>query len=325
QIPSGSRSLMSLRLPEIKSIRYLSLILLVGFVPASLGYLYTEGKSPAEITTLEVKGAPAGIVFIADPHLRESNIDQTREIIRQINELHPSLVLIGGDFVYDRQENLSLQTVWSEVDAPVYAVLGNHDYQSGIVSSSCWEKTLTDPKPPLQIGDYDALRVHDDSADYAYADKVAGVLAKNGVKVLRNEYDVITIDGRSVTIVGVDDGWAGMAHPPDVPELLKNDSFVIYMIHEPAYRGNGDADLTLAGHTHGGQIYPAGFERVISGGMVTLSGKIDEGGKITYISRGIGTSNLDITLRASPPEIVVINPPLQGQADNGTSGIQLKE
>jgi uncharacterized protein len=109
----------------------------------------------------------------------------------------------------------------------------------------------------------------------------------------------------------VDDGWAGMANPPYVPELLKNDSFVIYMIHEPAYRGNWDADLTLAGHTHGGQIYPAGFERVISGGIITLSGKIDEGGKITYISRGIGTSNLDITLRASPPEIVLINPPLQ--------------
>jgi uncharacterized protein len=303
---------MSLRLPEITSLRFLSLILLVGFVPASLGYMYSEGKAPAEITPLEVKGAPAGIVFIADPHLRESNINETREIIRQINELHPSLVLIGGDFTYDKGEDLSLNQVWSEIDAPVYAVLGNHDYQSGVVSSSCWEKTLTDPKPPLQIRDYDARRVHDDSADYAYADKVTGVLTGSGVKLLRNEYDVITIDGRNVTIVGVDDGWAGMANPPFVPELLRNDSFVIYMIHEPAYRGNWDADLTLAGHTHGGQIFPAGFERVISGSMVTLSGKIDEGDKITYITRGIGTSNLDITLRASPPEIVLINPPLKG-------------
>ena len=69
-------------------------------------------------------------------------------------------------------------------------------------------------------------------------------------------------------------------------------------------------NLTLAGHTHGGQIVPAGFERTISGGMVTLSGEIEEGNKITYISRGIGTSNLDITLRASSPEIVVINPSL---------------
>ena len=313
---------MSLRLPDPGYKRYLSLIVLIGFLPAtigSIGYMYTEGKSPAEITTLKVDGAPAGIVFIADPHLRESNIDETREIIRQINELYPSVVLIGGDFTYgegDDVEELALQEVWSGIDAPVYAVLGNHDYQSGIVASSCWEKTLKDPKPPLQIGDYDALRVHDDSADYAYADKVAGVLAKNGVKVLRNEYEEITIDGKKVLIVGVDDGWAGMANPPQVPQALKNDSFAIYMIHEPAYRGNWDADLILAGHTHGGQIVPAGYERVISGGLVTLSGKIEKGPTITYITRGIGTSNLDITLRSSPPEIVVINPSPDGQPEN---------
>jgi predicted MPP superfamily phosphohydrolase len=302
---------MNLRLPDNNFMRYLTLVFLIGFLPASIGsigYMYTEGKSPAEITTLEVDGAPAGIVFIADPHLRVSNINQTREIIRQINDIHPSLVLIGGDFVYDDEDNLSQQEVWSEIDAPVYAVLGNHDYKSGIEASSCWEKTIKEPKSSLQSGDYDVFMVRDGSADYAYADIVAGDLSKNGVRVLRNEYAEIMIDGRNVVIVGVDDGWAGRADPPTVPQGLKNNSFIIYMVHEPSYRGNWDANLTLAGHTHGGQIIPAGSEQVISGGLVTLSGKIDESGKITYISRGIGTSNLDITLRASPPEIVVINP-----------------
>jgi len=302
---------MNLRQPDTDFMRYLTLVFLIGFLPASIGsigYMYTEGNSPAEISTLEVDGVPAGIVFIADPHLRESNINQTREIIRQINDLHPSLVLIGGDFVYDDEDNLTLQEVWSELDAPVYAVLGNHDYKSGIVAASCWEKTLKDPKPLLQSGDYGALRVHDDSADYAYADEVAGVLAENGVRVLRNEYEEIMIGNQSVVIVGVDDGWAGMANPPDVPHELKNDSFIIYLVHEPSYRGNWNANLTLAGHTHGGQIIPSGSERVISGGLITLSGKIEEGDTITYISRGIGTSNLDVSLRSSPPEIVFINP-----------------
>jgi uncharacterized protein len=306
---------MNLRPTDNNFMRYLTLVFLIGFLPASIGsigYMYTEGQSPAKITALEVDSAPAGIVFIADPHMRESNINQTREIIRQINDLHPSLVLIGGDFTYDDERNLSYQDVWSEIDAPVYAVLGNHDYRSGIDAPGCWVKMLKDPKPPLQSGGYDAFRIHDDSADYAYADAVAGVLSKNGVRVLRNEYTTTMIHGRKVVIVGVDDGWAGMANPPQVPEEVKNNSFIIYMIHEPSYRGNWDANLTLAGHTHGGQIIPAGSERFITGGLITLSGKIDENGKITYISRGIGTSNLDITLRASPPEIVVINPPLHG-------------
>jgi uncharacterized protein len=304
---------MNLRRPDTDFMRYLTLVFLIGVLPASLGsigYMYTEGKSPAEITTLEVDGAPAGLVFIADPHLRESNINQTQEIIQQINDLHPSLVLIGGDFVYDDEDNLSLQDVWSEIDAPVYAVLGNHDYKSGIDASSCWAKTIKEPKSLLQPGDYNAFRIHDDSADYAYADTVANELSKNGVTVLRNEYAETMIDGKKVVIVGVDDGWAGMANPPQVPQEVKNNSFVIYMVHEPSYRGNWDANMTLAGHTHGGQIIPAGSEQFITGGMVTLSGKIEESGKITYISRGIGTSNLDITLRASPPEIVVITPPL---------------
>jgi len=303
--------MMSLRLPGTKYLGYFTLVLFLGFIPASFGYMYTEGNSPAELTTLEIEGAPGGIVFIADPHLRERTIDHTREIIRQINELHPSLVLIGGDFTYDEEEDLSLNQVWSEIDAPVYAVLGNHDYQSGIDASGWLRNVQRDPNPPLQPGDYDSLMVRDDSADYAYADTVASELASDGIRVLRNEYDVTVIDGKRVMIVGVDDGWAGMANPPDLPQELKNDSFVIYMIHEPTYRGNWDADLILAGHTHGGQYIPPGSERVVSGGRVILSGRIDEGDAVTYISRGIGTSNLDITLRSSSPEIVVINPSSQ--------------
>ena len=174
------------------------------------------------------------------------------------------------------------------------------------------KRRLKSQNPRCNLGDYDAFRVHDGSADYEYADEVTDVLSDNGVRVLRNEYTETMIDGRKVVIVGVDDGWAGMANPPQVPEEVKNNSFIIYLVHEPSYRGNWDANLTLAGHTHGGQIIPAGSERFITGGLVTLSGKIDESGKITYISRGIGTSNLDITLRASPPEIVVITPPLLG-------------
>ena len=72
---------------------------------------------------------------------------------------------------------------------------------------------LKEPKRQLQPGGYDAFRTHDDSADYAYADTIASVLSKNGVRVLRNEYSETMIDGRKVVIVGVDDGWAGKGKP----------------------------------------------------------------------------------------------------------------
>jgi hypothetical protein len=275
--------------------------------------MYTEGRS-SEVTRLEIDGAPTGIVFIADPHLRASNINHTLEIIRQINDLHPSVVLIGGDFIYEDGEDLSLQEIWSELDAPVYAVLGNHDYMSGNSATSGLNRMLMVQKAPLEPGNNNTSYLRDPSADYEYADRLADVLAANGVRVLRNEYEEIMIDGRSVVIAGVDDGWAGMADPPVVPE---NGSFVIYMIHEPECRAEWDADLILAGHTHGGQFIPSGVERIISGGMVTLSGKIVEGNTTTYITRGTGTSNLDVELRFfSPPEIVYITPPQSGGPEN---------
>ncbi len=64
-----------------------------------------------EVTALSVPGAPSGIVFIADPHVRPENIGHTGEVIRTINSLHPSLVLIGGDFSYHGHEDLSAERV----------------------------------------------------------------------------------------------------------------------------------------------------------------------------------------------------------------------
>jgi predicted MPP superfamily phosphohydrolase len=303
---------MRLRPPASSDRRYLTLIIIIGFLSLSAGHLFTEGRSTADITPVRIDGAPSGIVFIADPHLRQSTINQTKEIIRQINDLHPSVVLIGGDFTYGKGEDekeLALQEIWSEIDAPVYAVLGNHDYQSGTDASGWLQKTFQQRKMSLECGNYDVSCLRDDASDTEYANTISGVLEKNGVKVLRNEYKEILIDNRSVVIAGVDDCWAGMANPPSVPN---NGSYIIYMIHEPECRADWDADLILAGHTHGGQYIPPGFERIISGGHVVLSGRVDKGRTTTYITRGIGTSNLNTPIRFAPPEIVIINP----QSDN---------
>ncbi|MDD1670144.1 MAG: metallophosphoesterase, partial [Methanomicrobiales archaeon] len=72
---------------------------LIVLVPASLGYMHHEGSS-SRVTVLHIDGAPEGIVFIADPHLREANLAHIEETIDQINALHPSVVLIGGDFTF---------------------------------------------------------------------------------------------------------------------------------------------------------------------------------------------------------------------------------
>lgn len=297
------------RNPGSSSRRFLIMVVVLLALPVSFCYLYLEGNSAADVTALSIDGAPGGIIFIADPHIREGNLNQTRKIIHQINDLHPSVVLIGGDFTYGRNvtSEFALQEVWSEIDAPVYAVLGNHDYHAGLGAPEILHKMQQVQSASLRSGNYNTTGLRDNSTDYEYATLLAGVLGKNGVRVLRNEYEKMTINGRNVTIVGVDDCWAGMADPPLVP--YAKDAFTVYLIHEPECRADWDAELILSGHTHGGQIIPPGLERIIPRGFFTLSGTIEEGSAITYITRGTGTSNLDISLRSSPPEIVVINPP----------------
>ena len=109
----------------------------------------------------------------------------------------------------------------------------------------------TSTSAAVTVDAYDVSALNDGSADTAFADELATTLEENGVHVLRNDYVQIDVGGKEILIVGVDDGWAGMADPPAVPET---DAFTLYLIHEPSCRADWDADLILAGHTHGGQF-----------------------------------------------------------------------
>ena len=279
--------------------RFFSVTLLLSVLSASLGTVMVERRAPA-VTDLEIEGAPDGIVFIADPHVREENLPLIRETIREINEMRPSLVLIGGDFVFGGDDDLALQSVWSELDAPTYAVLGNHDYRSGDSATALVKKLTQLRQIRVSAGSYDVGPLDDGTADAAYADRVAASLEANGVHVLRNQAVDLEVGGRSVRLVGVDDAWAGRANPP---VLEPTDDFTIYLIHEPDCAAPWDADLILAGHTHGGQFLPGGVADRLG-----LSGRSSCGDAALYVTRGIGTSNLPREIRATTPEIVRIVP-----------------
>ena len=51
------------------------------------------------------------------------------------------------------------------------------------------------------------------------------------------------------------------------------------------------------------------MDRLTAAGIIELSGGIEKNNTFSYITRGLGTSNLDTELRLfASPEIVVINP-----------------
>ncbi|WP_317063925.1 metallophosphoesterase [Methanoculleus caldifontis] len=285
----------------------MALFMLV-MLPSMTGYMAWEARA-VEVTVLEIDGAPEGVVFITDPHIQDSNIDHVRKVIGEVNRLNPSLVLIGGDFVTGHESDFSSQTVWRSLNAPAYAVLGNHDYGVGIDGPTGVERLLaTRAYAAVTADGYDVSGLNDGSADVAFADALEKALEENGVNVLRNEHVRVSVGGKEMVIVGLDDGWAGMTNPPDVPAT---DAFTLYLIHEPSCRADWDADLILAGHTHGGQFLPPIVKQLNDFGIVELAGLFARDGKTpAYISRGMCSASFaGVDLRFNcRPEIVLINP-----------------
>lgn len=294
---------MTLKAP---STRHLALFMLI-LLPSMTGYMAWEARA-VDVTVLTIDGAPEGIVYITDPHVGPSNIDHVREVIREINRLNPSLVLIGGDFTTGEETDFAHQAVWRSLDAPAYAVLGNHDYRVGTDGATGIGRILAvRTSASVTAAGYDVSALDDGSADTAFADGLAATLEENGVHVLRNDYARVSAGGEEIVIVGVDDGWAGMADPPDVPAT---GAFTVYLIHEPSCRADWDADLILAGHTHGGQFLFPVIAQLNGLGVIELAGLFETNGTPTYVSRGVcsaGIAGVDLRFNCRP-EIVLINP-----------------
>jgi predicted MPP superfamily phosphohydrolase len=81
-----------------------------------------------------------------------------------------------------------------------------------------------------------------------------------------------------------------MAHEPDIFPLVPS-----------------RVALTLAGHTHGGQVTLAGFAPIIPSkyGQRYRYGQIVEDGRNMIVSAGLGCSKLPVRFGA-PPEIVLV-------------------
>ena len=158
----------------------------------------------------------------------------------------------------------------------------------------------------LRSNDRDADFLYSDFPDPDHAQAVVSVLEKNGITVLRNEYVELDLNGKRLGLVGVDDIWAEKADPPGIPDT---GAYVIYLVHEPAWRPGWDADLVLSGHTHGGQYMIPPVWLIEHLNIIQIRGLSWKGDVPLYVTRGTGTSDFPLEFRyLSPPEIVVINP-----------------
>lgn len=224
------------------------------------------------------------IALISDLHVGSPYIDAAKmqRLVEMTNATQPDLILLAGDYMVTGSVRRG-HTVEPEIIADelkhlrarfgVFAVLGNHDW---------W---------------YDGERVR-------------AALNGVGIRVLENDVAQIQQEGQSFWLAGIADAWT---RKPDIEGTLKkvtNESPVIILTHNPDIFPGVPArvSLTLAGHTHGGQVNIPfiGRPQVPSQyGQRYAIGHIVEDHRHLFVTPGIGTSIYPVRFRV-PPEISLL-------------------
>jgi predicted MPP superfamily phosphohydrolase len=178
--------------------------------------------------------------------------------VRQIQAVRPDMVVFIGDvFEGHSAPDAELLSELRRLSAPlgVWGVLGNHEFHA----------------------------VSKDNATF---------FESAGIQLLRNTWVELR---PGLVIVGVDDAPAtagtGVSATPLKAALAGRPAGALLLLsHVPlasdAISGSG-VDLMLAGHTHGGQIWPFGY--LVRLQFPLFEGRYDLGGSTAIVSRGAGT------------------------------------
>jgi predicted MPP superfamily phosphohydrolase len=92
--------------------------------------------SLSETTRLRVtklKGGPGHCRFVhfTDFH-HKGDVEYAAELVRTINQLKPAFVCFTGDLVEEARFGKEALSFIRQIEAPVFGVPGNHDFQSGV-------------------------------------------------------------------------------------------------------------------------------------------------------------------------------------------------
>ena len=239
---------------------------------------------------------PAILVFLSDLHDNTFG-EKNEKLLKEIKRIHPDAVLIGGDTMVTKPGRADLSRTKellqgiSRLSCPVFYANGNHEQ-----------------------------RMQRDRGVYgSMYDEFRKLLEEYQVNYLQNK----TVQWRDdIAVSGVDIAWKYYQdfHPDSmVPSYLarrlgkaESERFQILLAHSPLFfdacAGWG-ADLSLAGHFHGGTIRLPGL-----GGVMTpqyqffhpfCGGVFEQNGRWMLVSRGLGTHSINIRI-GNRPQLAVI-------------------
>lgn len=224
------------------------------------------------------------VALLSDLHVGAPfwGVDELAKLVERTNAEQPDLVLLAGDYLVGTEPGAvrvpadAIAEKLTGLRAPlgVLAVLGNHDWDDG-------------------------------SMDRA--------LKQRGIRVLEDEHAVVQRGGQSLYVVGLADQITRSSNPRAAMSAVPSGAPTLLLVHEPdVFESFGrlgiSPSLTLAGHTHGGQVrLPLLGRRVVPSefGERYAYGHVVEEGRHLFVTSGVGTSILPVRFLV-PPEIAIL-------------------
>jgi uncharacterized protein len=258
------------------------------FVAAAYGLLYE--RLDVEITHQRIKLARLPKAFegfriaqLSDLHISPfMTADQLRRCVAMTNGAKADLIVMTGDYItWDPEAQADVVEALAGLRAPygVFGCLGNHE-----------EEGLTE-------------------------DSITRLFAAHGVRMLREESVPIRVRGETINLMGIDCPRSLSNEEAEARRDLSRrlqrlrvmpDTVNILLSHYPDVFDRASElgiDLTLAGHTHGGQLSLEFIHRGLSLAHFISrydSGWYEKAGSQLYVNRGIGTTGFPIRLGARP-------------------------
>jgi predicted MPP superfamily phosphohydrolase len=221
------------------------------------------------------------LVQLSDIHLSAFLSEQELErVIDMANETRPHVAVVTGDMISTRGDPLEAclrQLARLRSDSGTVACMGNHE-------------------------------------DYAHAkDYATREGARLGVRFLRKQTEAMRFGNATVNFAGVDyqsiskkrdylEGAEAMVLPGAFNVLLSHNPDVFPVAARKGY------DLTLSGHTHGGQVTVEILDQTLNPARFLtpyVYGVYQRDGRAAYVTRGIGTIGIPARIGA-PPEVALI-------------------
>ena len=263
------------------------------FAACAYGLLYERTEIETTHQPILLRRLPKAfdgfrIAQISDIHIGPfMPAEDIRRCVAMVNRLKPDLIALTGDFVtWEGSPKLAVVEALSGLKAPfgVFGCLGNHEIWAHV------------------------------------EDSITQLFAERGTRILRHQNAAIETSGEHLNLIGVDYQTKTRFGPlpngvvngylEGVEPLVSPGTVNILLSHNPNTFDRAaelGIDLSLAGHTHGGQVALEYISPNLSPARLITSyvrGWFKQGESQLYVNRGIGTIFSPVRF-GSPPEITV--------------------